>query len=87
MSSAVSRIRDNIVNTIAIYRANIGAIVSGTNQCIHTRIQQGQEQVAGILEQARQCLEGSEETTTPIDDGSETTTPIDDDSATTIRNL
>lgn len=78
MSSAVSRIRDNIVNTIATYKANIGAIASGTNQCINTRIQQGQEQVAGILEQARQCLEGSEETTIDY----ETNTPINDETIT-----
>ncbi|CAO1439885.1 unnamed protein product [Diamesa hyperborea] len=63
VSSAIARILDNIANTIETYKTNVGAIFSGTTQCVSSRIQEGQLAVVSILEQARECLEAEEPTT------------------------
>ncbi|CAO1420836.1 unnamed protein product [Diamesa serratosioi] len=63
VSSAIARIRENISDTIETYRTSIGAILSGTMQCVTYEVQVGEAKMGAILENARQCLEATEETT------------------------
>lgn len=65
VSQTVGALRENIASTTYIVATKIQTTVSITYQCIESQLRLGQEQIEGILEEARQCLKDGPSTESP----------------------